>query len=103
MGAELNIRVGDLIRCGPFVGDWRGAEALSQPAATTLRAQRLTAGLSIADVAEAIGFEDAAVLRGEEDRAYLDSLPVDVLAAWAKVIGVGVDVLLMEVGLGVKS
>lgn len=93
--AALDIGVDEIVKCGPFASDWRGPE---QPkiihVATTLSAQRLAAGLSIADVAEVIGFKESVVLRGEADRAYLDSLPLDVLAAWAKAIGIGVDALL---------
>lgn len=94
--AALGIGIDEIVKCGPFAGDWRGLEQqrLTHEVAT-LRAQRLAAGLSIADVAEAIGFEESVVLSGEVDRAYLDSLPVDVLAAWAKAIGVGVDALLI--------
>jgi transcriptional regulator with XRE-family HTH domain len=48
---------------------------------------RVAKGASIGDVANAIGFEEAAVRQGESADEYLDALPIRVLFDWARYIG----------------
>lgn len=83
----LDLPLEAILQVSPFANDLRDGGPQD------IRVQRELLGLSTAEVAEAIGFEEAAVLKGEEQREYLDSLPIEVLAAWAKAIGVGVDAL----------
>lgn len=67
---------------------------LSVPAAIDPMAWRLAAGLSIEEVAEAIGYDNAAIGLIETDRESLGDFNVDMLADYANVLRVPLPLVL---------
>ncbi len=56
------------------------AEFLRQPRRRIVKEAREALGASVAEVADSIGFETSAIERAESEDAYLDTLPIQVLA-----------------------
>jgi transcriptional regulator with XRE-family HTH domain len=55
-----------------------------------IRDHRIARSVSVSDVANAIGFEEAAVVLGESKEDYLETLPIRVLIDWARHLGLDV-------------
>jgi transcriptional regulator with XRE-family HTH domain len=84
---ELRLRLVDLVGVEMsdtdlFAGQQWGQVASSR--STLLRHRRESLGVSIAEMAFAIGFDEAAVEQIERDELYLDSLPIAVVAEVSK-------------------
>ena len=84
--AALGLAVTDLVMLEPLGAHLRptlSADFLGFPRRTVVKRAREALGLSISEVATAIGFEEVAIERAETDDDHLDTLPIQVLAELA--------------------
>jgi transcriptional regulator with XRE-family HTH domain len=65
-------------------------QARADSRAAVLRSHREAKGLTVIAVADELGFDSRAVEQGESQSEYLDSLPLEVLAAWARMLEIPV-------------
>jgi len=86
----LNIALTDLLAAESLFTAAKTIAGVQPPTARPrhklVQQQRVAKGATISDVANAIGFEDAAVKQGESTDDYLESLPIRVLIDWARYI-----------------
>jgi transcriptional regulator with XRE-family HTH domain len=59
-----------------------------------LRTYREARKASISEVAAAIGFDDETILSGETDDHFIETLPLGVIHAWSRYIGLPVEKLI---------
>ena len=81
--AELNLRLVDVVAAEPLDADFSLRQESTRqalPRSAFLRQRREALGISIAEMAFAIGFEEATVEEIERDERHLDSLPIAVVA-----------------------
>lgn len=83
----LHLNLVELLALEPLAGaDLRStlpADLAGLSRHVILRKRRESLGLSIPEVADAIGFEDIAIERAEADSGHLESLPIQVIAGLA--------------------
>jgi transcriptional regulator with XRE-family HTH domain len=80
---ELDLRLVDVVASEPLDADFSlGQESTrgTLPRSAFLRQRRESLGISIAELAFAIGFEEVTVEEIERDERHLDSLPIAVVA-----------------------
>jgi transcriptional regulator with XRE-family HTH domain len=84
----LRLKLAELLSLEPLSSvDLRSdlpADLAGLPRNVVLRKRRESLGLSVTDVADAIGFEDVAIEQAEADNGHLDTLPVSVVAELAE-------------------
>jgi transcriptional regulator with XRE-family HTH domain len=94
----LNIALTELLAAESLLAAAKTTAGVQSPTARPrhklVQQQRITKGASISDVANAIGFEDAAVKQGESTDDYLESLPIRVLIDWARYVDLDAGVML---------
>jgi DNA-binding XRE family transcriptional regulator len=81
--AALNLKVTNLVILEPLSAPLHPAlpaALLGWPRRRMVKAAREALGASVAEVADSIGFEAQAIERAESEDAYLDTLPIQVLA-----------------------
>jgi transcriptional regulator with XRE-family HTH domain len=83
----LHLNLTELLALEPLAGaDLRSAfpaDLVGLSRNVVLRKRRESLGLSIPEVADAIGFEDIAIEQAEADCGHLESLPIQVIAGLA--------------------
>lgn len=80
---ELGLRLLDVMSAEPLDADLSGAQGPIQGALSRsgfLRQRRESLGISIGELAFAIGFEEATIEEIERNEGHLDSLPIAVVA-----------------------
>jgi len=96
----LHLDLAEMIMLEPIGGsdlrpDWP-PDLAGLPRTMALRKRRESLGLSIAALADAIGFEDIAIEQAEAEKDYLETLPLQVLADLALRLQLPIGCLIAE-------